>query len=177
MKTTLAFGVGIGIANALLTLVLFFCGLHSDPAKLGTVGIVGGLVALAIYIAGLILGVRARREEVPADRPFGYSQAFGTALMISLFALIVGVAFQFLYETVINPNFLAVSAQAQRAAWEAKGMSDDQIEKAENFMKPFNSPAVRAIFIFVVLGAADTVISLIVAGVMKRKNSDEAISL
>ena len=61
MKTYLLYGFISSLAGAFLTLILYFAGFHSDPAKLAMAGWIGGLVGLAIVITCITLGVKARR--------------------------------------------------------------------------------------------------------------------
>ena len=177
MKTYLSFGAGIAIGNSLLTLILFFAGYQTDPDKLQSVRWVSGLLGIAIYLVGLCYGLKIRRAEVPVDKPFGYGQAFGAALMISLFALICGEIFQYLYLTVINPGIFGVYEQAQRAALEARGLSDDKVDAQLAMMKKFNTPIVWIIFSGLFIALIDTLASLAVAAFFTRKNPDEAVSL
>ena len=177
MKTHLTYGIGITIGTSLVTLVLFFTGLHNDPAKLSIAGWVGGLLSVAIYLTGLVYGVKAVRAEVPEGKPFGYGQALGHALLISLVAIAAGLAFQYLYETVINPGYVQATLAAQRAKMEAKGMSDTQVDNAMAMMKKFSTPLAHAIFGFIFLAVFDVISCLIAAAFLTRKDPDAAVSL
>ena len=61
----------------------------------------------------MTLGVKARRAEVPADKPFGYGQAFGAAFMIGLVDSVVYSVFYYIYAAFINTGYGDVIVQAQ----------------------------------------------------------------
>jgi hypothetical protein len=168
MKTYLIYGFAMALAGAVLAVVLYLVGLHSDPAKLVTAQIVGAAGGLVIGAICITLGTKARRAEIPPTQDFGYGRALGAGMMIALFASLFGIATTLLYATVINPGFRDVIVQAQIEKFEAKGMSAAQIEAAEKMVRKMMSPAIQAgsgFFGGMVLG---TLISLVTAAVLKR---------
>ncbi len=169
MKPYLIYGAFIAIGQAVLTLVLFLVGFHSEPEKLQTANYILSLGGLAIGITLLIIGVRAKRALVPVTEEFGYGKALGAAVMISLFATIISTAFQFIYASFINPNFTEVTVQAQIAGMQANGVPSDTIDKAENMMRMMTKPAVMAGLGFVGGMVGNVIISLIAAAFLKRR--------
>lgn len=169
MKPYLTYGAFIAIGNAVITLVLFLAGFHSEAEKLQTANYISGLGGLAIGITLLIIGVRAKRALVPVTEDFGYGKALGAAMMIALFATIFSSVFQFIYSSFINSNFVEVTIQAQLAGMQAKGMPSDAIEKAEGMMRMMMKPAIQAGFSFVGGMFINVIISLIAAAFLKRR--------
>src|SRR5436190_20832879 len=97
MKNYLIYGFAMAVAGAVLAVVCYLLGLHSDPAKIGTaqtLGIVGGC---AIGITCIVLGTKARRAEVPVTEDFSYGRALGAGVMIPLFAALFGIVTNYLY--------------------------------------------------------------------------------
>jgi len=170
MKSYLTYGAFIAIGNAVVTLVLFLTGFHSEAEKLQTAGYVSGLAGLAIGITLLIIGVRAKRAETPITEEFSYGKALGAAVMISLFATLFSTTFQFIYTSFINSNFAEVTVQAQIAGMQAKGIPSDTIEKAEGMMRMMTKPAVMAGFGFAGGMFFNVIISLIAATFLKRRS-------
>ena len=168
MKTYVTYGFIMALAGALLNLVLFFLGFHSDVAKFSTAQWIGGLVGLAIGIVFTVIGTRARRAEVPATEPFGYGRAFGAALMITLFAALFGALFYFIYQQFINPGFQDVVVQAQTAKLEARGLSGAQLEQAEKMTRMFTGPLISSGLGFIMQMFFGTILSLIIAAFVKR---------
>jgi hypothetical protein len=174
MKSYLTYGLAMAIAGAVLNIVLYLLGFHSDPAKLLTAQIVGGCGGLAIGITCLTLGIKACRAEVPATEEFGYGRALVAGVMISLFAALINIATTYLYATVINPGFVDVIVQAQAQKFEAQGMSPSQIEAAEKMVRMFSGPAVQAISGFLGGMFFGTLISLVAAAFLKRPAAPES---
>ncbi len=173
MKTYLTYGVAMAIAGAVLNVVLYLVGLHSDPAKLTIAQIVGGVGGLGICITCLTLGIKARRAEIPATEEFGYGRALGSGVMIALFASLLGIVTTFVYAKFINPDFVDVLVQAQNQKFEAKGMSSTQIESAEKVVRMMSGPAVQAVFSFFGGMVFGTIISLVAAAFLKRPAAPE----
>jgi hypothetical protein len=169
MKPYLSYGSFIAVGNAVVTLVLYLAGFHSDPDKLQTANIVSGVAGLAIVISLLIIGVRAKRAQTPVTEEFSFGKALGAAVLISLFASLFSTVFQFVYASFINPNFAEVTIQAQISAMQAKGIPSDAIEKAEGMMRLMTKPAMQAGFSFVGGMFSNVIISLIAAAFLKRR--------
>lgn len=169
MKPYLSFGAFIALGNAVLTLVLYLAGLHSDPAKISTAGNIAMAGGLAISVTLLVLGVSAKQAQTPATEDFGYGKALGAAVMISLFASIFGSLFQFIYQSFINPSFADVMVQAQISAMQDKGIPSDTIEKAEGMMRIMLKPGVQAGLGLIFGMIFSVVISLIVSAFLRRK--------
>jgi hypothetical protein len=173
MKTCALYGFAIALADALLVLALFFLGLHSDPAKLTAAKWIGGLGALAIGITFTVLGVKARRSEVPGTEDFGYGRALGAGVQVSIVACILSAAFNYAYFAFINPGFADIIIQYQMDSIQAKGIDGARAEKAEQFIRFMMSPGIYAVqtlifgFIFAVI------LSLIIAAFLKRGEPEE----
>jgi Protein of unknown function (DUF4199) len=168
MKIPLTYGALMAVASSLVTLLLFFLGYHSDAAKMQSIQPVQLIVVLAISFAGITMGMRARRAQIPPHEPFSYGRALGTGVLIGLCAALFGAAFNMLYATVINSGFNDVMMQMQTDKLEAKGMSSDQIEKASGMMKMMFNPIIQFIFALIIGTFSAFIISLIAAAFVKR---------
>jgi len=176
MKTYLTYGAAMAIAGAVLNVVLYLLGFHSDPAKLTTAQIIGACGGLAIGITCLTLGIKARREEIPATEEFGYGRALGAGVMITLFGALFNIVTAFTYAKFINPDFVDVIVQAQSQAMEAKGVPAVQIEGAEKMIRLFAGPVAQAISGFFGGLIFGTLISLVAAAFLKRPAGPESFA-
>jgi hypothetical protein len=168
MKTYLTYGFAMAFGVAVLMLALFFLGFHDNPAKLDTAQWIQVILGLAITIACTVIGIRARRDEVPADQTFGYGSALGAGVMITLFAALIGIVTTYLYSAVINPNFTDVMLQAQAAKFEEKGIPTDKIEQIQKATAVMMKPPVMAAMGFLSAMFFGTLVSLVAAAFLKR---------
>ncbi len=149
MKTSLLYGFLIALVNFLVALILFIAGLHSDPGPcIGAARVVGGLGGLVVAIVVLVLGIKARRSALPPEAEFTYGQAFKTGMGIQLWCAIFSPITTYVYLAFINPHFIDVLLQANREKMEARGLSGDQIDRAERMMRIFTSPGAQAVEAF-----------------------------
>lgn len=159
----------MSLAGALLTLLLFFAGLHSDAAKLSLAQNIGMAFGFAIAIGGTILAIRARRAELPASEDFTYGSALGAGYVASIVSTLLSALFSGIYMAFINPGFVDVMVQAQLTKMREKGMTDAQIDQAEKMVRLFSNPALSSV-IQVFAGAfIGLVICLVIAAFMTRK--------
>ena len=168
MKTSVIYGLGMGASGAVLAIVMYLLGLHSDPAKLPiaqAVGLVGGL---GIAVTFVTFGIKARRAQVPPGEEFGYGKAVGAGVMIALFSSLLGIATTYTYATVINPEFADVIVQAQLNQMEGQHAPAKQIEITEKVTRFMMKPVVQVAMSFVGGMVMGTAISLIAAAFLKR---------
>ena len=138
MKTCFLYGFLLAVAGSILILVLYFLGFHSDPAKLAAGNWIGGVLGLGIGISLTVLGVKARRSEVPENVEFGYGRALGAGVLISLFASILSTIFNYVYAAFINPgpvSYTHLSLQEGRddqGEDHAEDEAPDQIAEGED---------------------------------------------
>jgi len=168
MKTCSLYGFILAVTTAVLTLILYFLGLHSDPAKLGAAKWIGGVGALAISVTVTVLGVKARRAEVPEAEGFGYGRAVGAGTQIAVVASVLGAIFNYAYMAFINTGYAEVLLQDQMDKLQAKGLSAAQIEQAEKMTRMFMGPVATSIFALIFGVIFGVIIALIVAAFLKR---------
>jgi hypothetical protein len=169
MKTPALYGFVSALAGAFLVMILYFTGLHSDPAKLTIAGWIGGVCGLGIGVTCIVLGVKASRADTPADKAFGYGQALWAGTQVAAVSAVLSSIFTYCYYAYINPGLLELMLQDKMAKLEASGASSDKIEKAESAMRMIMSPAPQAI-VGVIAGCIfGFVIALIVAAIVQKR--------
>ena len=168
MKTYLTYGFAMAFGGALVVFAMFFLGMHDSAEKLDTAQWIQTCLGLAIGIACIVLGTKARRAEVPAGEPFGYGSALGAGVMITLFAALIGLFTNYLYGAVINPHFTDVMMQSQADKLTAKGVPSDKIEQIQKMTAVMMKPPVMAVVGFMSGMLFGTIISLITAAFLKR---------
>jgi hypothetical protein len=175
MKTYLTYGFVMAIAGALLTLALYFLGYHSDVEKLSSAQMIGSIGGLIIGVAVIILGIKARRAEIPESEPFGYGSALWAGVAISFFGSLFGIITNLVYFKLINPGMMDLIVQTQLDKMEAKGMSGAQLEQAEKMVRMMTGPVISSAFGFIAGFIFGTIIALIVAAFLRRKPAAETV--
>jgi hypothetical protein len=168
MKTCILYGFIIALADALLILVLYFLGLHSDAAKLQMAGWIGGFIGIAIAITFTVIGVKVRRTEFPANEPFGYGRALWASVLISLVASVLSAIFNYVYYALINPGLFDLMIQAQLDKMQAKGISGHQAENAQRILRFMLTPGIYTVYGFVSGMIFAVILSLVIAAFLKR---------
>ena len=168
MKTYLTYGFAMAFGGALVVFALFFLGMHDSPEKLDTAQWIQMGLGLALGVACIVLGTKARRAEVPATEPFGYGSALGAGVMITLFAALLGLFTNYLYGAVINPHFTDVMLQSQADKLAAQGVPSDKIEQIQKMTAVMMKPPVMAMMGFISGMLFGTLISLVTAAFLKR---------
>jgi hypothetical protein len=167
MKLPLIYGLGLSIAGAVLTLILFFLGYHSDLDKFETGQTTTSILGVVITVIVLILGLRAIREATP-DGSLSYGRAVGNGALITLFSGIFSAIFVLIYGLGINPEFHELVRQLQELKMEEQGMDSQQIEAASGMMSFFTGPVFMAMMTLLFSPMMGTVISLILGIFLKR---------
>jgi hypothetical protein len=168
MKNCFLYGFISALAGAFLNLILFFAGLHSDPAKLGLANGISLVVGLAIGISTIMLGMKARREEIPPTADFGYGAALWVGTRIAFISAFLSAIFIYCYYAFINAGFSDILLQDQAAKMEAKGVSSDQIEKIQQMSGWLFKPVPAACIGLIIGTIFGVILSLIIAAFMKR---------
>ncbi|MEO6006279.1 MAG: DUF4199 domain-containing protein [Opitutus sp.] len=177
MKTTLSYGFAMALAGGVVTLALYFLGYHTDPEKFSTSQWIGLPLYLAITVVLLVLGTRARRDEVPASEEFGYGRALWAGVQIVFFGALFGAVINFAYVQFINTDFADVVVQSQAAKLEEKGMGATQVEQMERMTRTMMKPGVFAFVTFIQAALSGVVIALITSAFARRTATTEPPAL
>lgn len=169
MKTSLTYGAAMAIAGAILNLLLFFAGFHDNADKMKVAQWVGGMGGFAIGVTCLVLAMREKRAQYPADAEWSYGPALGGGVLTGMFASLFGLITGYLYFAVLNPGFSELIYQTQVAAMEAKGLSPAQLEKIEPMLRPWTTPVALTLMQFFMGLVWSVVLSLIVAIFLRKR--------
>lgn len=163
MKTTLTYGFTLALIGFVLALIFYIAGFHSSGEKFESISTLTNCLMIVVSIVVLFLAMKAKRAVTPADQPWGYGSALGTGVMTALYAALIGLVLTYVYFAFINSNMSEVIFQAQVAKMEAKGMTADQIERAEPMMRKMMTPAIASIFSSVGGFVFNVILALIIA--------------
>jgi hypothetical protein len=173
MKTCALYGFINALAAAFLTLVVYFLGFHSSVEKLQAGKWPTALVGIAVAVTCMVLGTRARREEVPVAESFGFGRALWAAFLVALIASVLTAIFNYCYYAFINPGISDILLQDSMTKLQNSGMSSDRMDKMEAMNRTFMTPPWETLFSFGGSLVFGFLIALILAGFLKRPTPPE----
>ncbi len=159
LKTSLTWGVILGLAVIIYSLLLFFTGLWLNMGL--------GLLTFVIFIVGLVWVVKTHRANLGGAITFG--QAFSVAFLTIIFSSILTTLYNYLFYTVINPDAISQVIEKSMEMMENFNIPEEAMDAAVEKIKEDTTVAkmVRQGVIGSVIGGA--IISLIIAAIMKKK--------
>lgn len=170
MVTSILFGVYSAAVAIVFTLIGHFTGIDKTGAANWL-----GWIAIPFYIFFLWMAMRDRKRD-DYGGTISYGQCIGTGLMVGVSAGILVAIFMYIYATWINPGMADMVIQNQMAGWKARGMTADQISRAESMTRFFSSPSMEAIFALLGDILMATIFSLIVALFVRSKPEEMAVT-
>lgn len=170
MGTKFTFALTLTIIQAVFSLLLYFTGYQTE--KLATGQYLQWVGFVIIFIV-LWMGIKAVREERP-HQALTYGQGVGTGVLISLISGAMSSVYAFIHFKFINTSFVDYQMEILRGKWAEAGLSDTQIEQAENMTRMMMGPAMTAIMTFVGMCIVGLVLSLIIAAFLKRAAPPDA---
>jgi hypothetical protein len=168
MKIYVAYGFFTALGFALISMLLFYLGLDSDPAKYDGGQLIGGVACGLIAIAGIFAGIKAKRDSRPPNANFSYGEGLKTGVMIAVFTGLFSAVFNYLYNEFINPQFGDITVQAQLLKMKAVEATPAEMAATEKAMRELLNPFIHAGIVMVIAIVAGAVIAALAALALKR---------
>jgi len=167
MKIALKYGLIYSGINILWSLVLYVTNLvRSDMSW------VFNIVSMIIPVVCIVFAVKEYKATL-GNGWMKFSEVFKFGLVICLVGGLIAAAYTVLYVQVIDTEFMNFIQEKQMNKMVEMGMPEEQIEIAINQSAKFQTPF--WMFTWTLLGAllTGTIISLIMAAVLKKPNPEE----
>ena len=164
MSTKFTYALILTVCGALFNLLLFFTGFQTEKLATGKYFQWLGLVMMFVV---LWLGIKAVRDEAPA-KGMSYGRAVGTGTLISLYSGLMSSIYSFIHFKFVNTEFADYQMAMIRQQWEARGLSEAQMEQAEKFTRVLMSPTAQAIMTPIFVTIVGLICALIIAAFLKR---------
>jgi len=161
-RLALKWGVILGIALILITLILYLTDQTSNPWF--------SVLTLVAMIAALVLAMQEYRNVNSGFMTYG--EGVGIGALLSGVAGLLASAFSTFYNVVIDPTIQQRAFEQARERLENQGMSDEQIDQALEFSQKFQSPGftfIAGVFGTIIIGA---LLSLIIAAFIRRNKNN-----
>tara|TARA_R110001632_G_scaffold89433_3_gene192827 strand:- start:12194 stop:12715 length:522 start_codon:yes stop_codon:yes gene_type:complete len=161
----LNYGLILGIATTLLSLTFYATG------TLLTLGWALGLVAFAVMITVLVMGIKKFKDENGGFISWGQAVKIGVG--IAIISALIGIVWNLIFNNFIDPTFQDQVMEVQRQAWEDANMTTEQIETSESLAKTFSSPAITGAIQIIAAAFFGFIISAIAGAIMKKSEEDQ----
>jgi len=164
-KIIINYGLIIAGINILINLATYATGTHLNPHWIfKTLGFV-------FFIILIVLGVKKFKQKNNSFLSFGQAVKIGVG--IATISAIVGGIYSYVFMTFIEPDFMQQLMDMQAEQYLDAGMSDEQIEAAQNMGEKFSSPFMIATFGIIGSAIAGFIVSAISGAIMKKTEEDQ----
>jgi len=163
MKSSLTYGLYLGIVSILLSVVLYVLGYTFEKWV--------QYASYPILIAAVVWAQLDYRKSLGGEMTYG--QALGIGVMTVVFSSVLSGIYTYLLFAVIDPSLQEQLRIVTEQQFVEKGMSEEQIDASIGIVTKMQSPpimAVMAIFGGAIIGL---IISLITGIFTKQNPSDE----
>ena len=169
--TIIRYGLIGGLIFVVYSLLGNLIGFSRPSAGIASV-VLNGLISLAIYIGLLVVAVRHFRDKENGGA-ITFGKAFMIGLGVALITAIINGLFTFIYVSYIEPDYLETTMRDMESLYESFGLTEDQMEEALKKARESMTPTAilrNSVIYSLVFGS---IVSAIVAAIMKRQPQPE----
>lgn len=165
MKTELKYGFIIGVTTCLWILTEYLLGFHTTKLNIGKFSGYFAMVIPIVFIYMAFSRIRKERKE------FSIFQGLKSGLIISVVAAIISTTFLFIYNHYINPQWMELAWEWEKAQMLQAGVSEAEIQKKVDQFKAIAHPTSQ-----IIMGLSGTItmgliISLIISFFLRKKQA------
>jgi len=163
-KIMMNYGLILGIISVVIGVVTYVTNNHLSP------NILLGILAFIVFIIIVVIGQKTFRKENSGFMSLG--QAIKIGVGIALISAIIGVIWQLVLTTVLEPDFAeqALEVQRQTLIESGRNLTDAQIDQSLAISKKMSQPAI-ALPLQIIAGVFfGFIISLISGLILKKEN-------
>lgn len=160
LNVTMTWGLVVGLALIILSLILYIMNIYTAPTWVGVLN-------YALIIGGIVMAQLKYRNNI-LDGYITYGKALGTGVLVSLFASIIYAFYFIILTKFIDTGYMDKVIEALEQTYAEKGMNEDQIAATLEMSKKMMTPimmALSTVFGFVFMG---TLFSLITSIFVKK---------
>jgi hypothetical protein len=158
-------GLILGVASIILSLVMYATGNHLDPHWSNSV------VSAALFIGLIFLGTKQFKAANGGFMSWGQGVKVGVG--IAILAGLIVVIYNYIFMNFIEPDFMSQAIEAQNQKFLDQGMSEEQIEAANEMGKSFQSPGIMAAMGIIGYAIGGFIVAAITSAIMKKNEEEE----
>jgi hypothetical protein len=162
-KTMLKFGVILGIATIILSLLNYsFGNIYKQHWSIG-------VLSLLITVAIIVFGLKNFKDQNNGFLTLG--QAIKTGVGITLISIVIGLIYHIVFVKVLEPDFYTnmIQSYEQNMLKNYPDMPEEQVEMAVEMTKKFSNLGMTIAMMFGIGLLFGLIISLIVGAIMKKE--------
>ena len=175
-KSSLNYGLYLGLISIAISVIIWAGGLIESMGLFGS-AIIGIISLIITFIVLFIFTKMFRNKEMNGF--ISFKQAFQFAISVIIVSVLISTIYNYIFHTLIDPeymqNLMAIMQQKTLDYMEKVGAPESQIEKAiERFAEiPTIWKTLRQGIVSGLI--AGSILSLIVAAIVKKKEEDSII--
>jgi hypothetical protein len=158
-------GVTLGVAMVLFNLILYATGNHLEPHWSSSV------ITSALFIGIIVLGVKSFKSQNGGFLSWGQGVKIGVG--IAILGGLINVIYSYIFMNFIEPDFMNQMVEVQNQAFIDQGMTEEQIEVANEMSEKFQSPGIMAAMGIIMYAIGGFVVSAIGAAIMKKSEEEQ----
>ena len=158
----LRYGLLTGLVSIIFSFILFVTHADQSPVR---------WLALGILVGAMVMAHNAFKQGNGGF--MNYSQGLGIGVIMGGISGVLSRAFNFLYMTFIDPEYMGRIMETTRAKMEEKGgMSDEQIDQAIKMVQKFSSGGWMVLFGVVGSVLFGFLIALVISAITKNSKPE-----
>ena len=162
---TLNNGVSLGIAMVLFSLVMYATGNHLKPHWSGSI------ITGVLFVGIIVFGIKKFKEANGGFLSWGKGVKIGVG--IAVLAGLINVIYSYIFMNFIEPDFMSQMMEIQNQGFLDQGMTEEQIEVANEMSEKFQSPGIVAAMGIIMYAIGGFVVSAIGAAIMKKSEEEQ----
>jgi len=164
-KIALNYGLYLGIASILISVIIFALGKHYEQDWKN------GVLSFIVMATIIVLGIKKYKEFNGGFMTLG--QGLKTGIGIALIGGAISILYTLIFMNFIEPDFMEKSMELGRQKMlDNPNLSEEQIEQAVEMQKKFSGPGMIAAFGLIWTLFIGFVISLISGAIMQKKENE-----
>ncbi|MEZ4777755.1 MAG: DUF4199 domain-containing protein [Flavobacteriaceae bacterium] len=166
-KIALNYGLLLGLASIALSVVTYVMGVHLERPWWASV------LGILIMVVLIVYGLKAFKKDSGGFLSLG--EAIKVGLAISVIAGIIGAIYNYVFVTVIEPDFVAQMMEVTREQMieQNPNMTEEQMKMGLSMAEKFMSPGIMAAMAIIFTLFLGFIISLI-SGLIMKQNRPES---
>lgn len=161
----LNYGLMLAVVSIIVSLISYATGTHFKPHWSTSV------ITIIAFIALVVLGIKKFKGLNNGFLSFG--QAVKTGVGIAIISALIGSVYQYIFMNFIEPDFMSQMLEIQQQSMIDQGMSEEQIEAAQEMGAKFSSPLMMSAFGIIGSAIGGFIISAIAGAIMKKTEEND----